>query len=441
MKLLFRIALRNVTLHWRHSIASLLSIMAAFLSLNVFQGYIQDLEHLYYVSYRHRSMYGDLLVMHRDSETPDARAEPWKFGLTPPMQEAIRSFASSRADAISATARFLELSGTVSNGATSTIFISLAYDDREASKLRGDLWKWNTLYGEPMFLHPEGGRVLIGQALGRILGCLPDPPVRALVFEGGYEPKNRPYQCKTSSLQISATTDSGQINALDLNVAGLIDAGYSDIDRRYLNLSLKDAQTLLNTDRVSNIALLLNNPSDAARIQREFEQDVRSKIPELSILRWQDHPRIGDLYNRTMELLSIFRNFVVAVIISISALSVLNTMTKSLTERTREIGTLLSLGFRGRHIRAIFVSESLLLGLFGIAMGICSSSVIAFAINHAGIFYKAGMLSEPVPFRIALNLPIMLLSAAGLLALTVLATLAATGRVLQKRIIECLQHV
>lgn len=442
MMALLKISWKNVKLHWRHSLASLLSIMAAVISLNVFQGYMLDLENLYYTSYKHRNMYGDLIVVHRLAETAEAKAEPWKFAINKEMQTALSEFVEKNPDLVNLSAKFLNLQGLASNGSTSAIFTALAYDDVEASKLRKPVWEWNTLYGEPAYLH-EGGRgtLRLARSLGRTLGCVPATTERALIRGGGYKAENRPFECQNRSIQLSATTDSGQLNAFDTEVSGLVDAGFQDVDRRYLALDLKDAQTLLNTDRITYFSLLLHRPLLQAEATRRFEEQVVSKFPDLKIMPWQAHPRIGDMFVRTMSLLSIFRNFVVIVIIAISVLSVFNSMTKAMSERTREIGTLMSLGFLRQHIRVLFLGESIMLGCIGVAFGLIASVILTILINAGGIFYKAGMLSEPVPFQVALSPLMAFVSGSGLILLTGFTTAFALRRVLSKRIIECLQHV
>lgn len=441
MKPLLLIAIRNVTLNWRHSLASLLSITAAFFSLNIFQGYIHDLGNLYFVGYRNRSMYGDLMIENRLSDSIEARAEPEKFRLDPAMQDAVMAYAKRHPERVDVAVRFLNFQGTISNGSISTIFLGRAYDAKEGAHVRGDLWRWDALYGEPLYLHSEGGGILLGQQLGRMLGCAPNPVVSSLASTGGYAAINRPFHCQAPSVQLTSTTDSGQVNAIDLDTLGLVDAGYVDIDRKFITVNLADGQTLLNTKTISYVTFLLREPGELEAVKAEFESEVVARHPSLRILRWQDHALVGDLYNRSMELLGIFRNFVVIVIISISALSVMNTMTKSLSERTREVGTLMSLGFRRKHIRFIFLAESLFLCLIGIAIGGASSFATALIINKVGILYKAGILSEPVPFRIALDVNVAALSIVGLVVLSAIATLAALQRVLKMRIVECLHHV
>lgn len=439
---LIKIAFKNVQLHWRHSLASLLSILVAIISLNFFQGYLTDIENLYYTQYRFHGMYGDLVVVQKDAESAKGRAEPWTVPITEEMQTELVQFVAKNSDLIVKSARFLTLQGLISNGSTSAVFNGLAYDEHEAAELRGPLWKWNTLYGEPGYLKVNTRNTIqIGQSLGRTMGCRPVAKVRAMQSEGGYKAENRPFACENSSMQLSATTDSGQLNALNADVTGLLDAGFLELDRRYVAMDLNDAQTLINTKRITYMSLLLDSPSSANEVISRFQNQVGKKFPDLTVMPWQKHPKIGDPYNRTMEMLTIFRNFVVIVIVAISILSVFNSMTKAMNERIREVGTLMSLGFLKRHIRLLFMSEAVFLSLFGIFMGLIASVAMTLAINSADIYYKAGMLSEPIPLHVTLSLKVALLTTLSMIILTMATTVLALRRVLAKKIIECLHHV
>ncbi|MEK7357544.1 MAG: FtsX-like permease family protein [Bdellovibrionota bacterium] len=434
------IGVRNVLLHWRHSLAAVLAVAAAFFSINVFQGYLDDLEHLYLISFRNRSMYGDILITHAQSESEEAKANPSLYDIGSEAQDAIRKFAGDHSDAIETVSRALVVQGTITNGQTSAIFVGIGTDLIEGAKIRGPVWAWNALYGEPLDLHPEGGRVLLGQALGHTMDCWPDQVVRAAIASGGYKPEVRKFTCSNPSVQLSTLTESGQLSALDLEVGGLSDAGYVEIDKKFVWMSLQDAQSLQQTDHVTLAAIALKENSSAAEVTRLFREEVGPRFPMLLAGRWQDHPRISALYNQTMDFLRIFRNFVAIVIIVMSTLSVVNTLTKSLSERTQEIGTLLSLGFRPWHIRSIFLVESVLLCFVGVLIGGVATVICASVVNSVGIFYKGGMLTEPIPFRIMLGVPLGAATCVGLLMLGVFATLIACERVLAKKIVDCLRH-
>jgi len=108
-------------------------------------------------------------------------------------------------------------------------------------------------------------------------------------------------------------------------------------------MPLTSAQQLMNTDKVSYVTILLKTIQRVPDMKTLFHDEVGSKFPQLRTVHWKNHP-VGEMYQKTLDLMSIFRNFVVVVIISITTSSVMNTAVKAIKERTREIGTLRSLG-------------------------------------------------------------------------------------------------
>jgi len=121
-----------------------------------------------------------------------------------------------------------------------------------------------------------------------------------------------------------------------------------------------------------------------------------------------------------MGLFLMFRNLVTAVILTISGMSVLNAMVKSINERRREIGTLRSLGFKQTRITRIFSTEGVVIGVIGSILGSIFCIISSIILNKLEFIYFAGFLSDPVPFVIGLVPNLYLLS------LVILCGIAAT---------------
>lgn len=438
MRTMLRIAYRNVRLNWRHSLAAILSITASFFSLVLFEGYMQDIGEVYYDGYRNRGMYGDFIIQNKDLQTPAAKAEPDQFFLSEQQQAKIDNFLNEHKDQLFAKVRFLDLQGMITNGRSSTIFVGHGYDLNEAAKIRRH-WEWNTLYGLPTHLAKTQHPAVLGQTLGAILGCEPVKREQVMAKNGGYIPKERPINCYRNELQLSLLTSEGQLNAMDFNVSGLVDAGYHEIDGRFVGMSLPDAQTLLHTKKISFYTVELNDIKQTTKFKSDFESSLGKEEPGLQIIKWQDH-EAGELYKKSLDLLSIFRNFVVVVILSVSVLSVMNTMVKIIKERTREVGTLQSLGFHKDRVRLIFIFEAMFLSLIGSGAGIIISLVVSILMNQMGILYRAGLLSEPVPFRIQINLVEYLGVVILLMLVTGITANLSIRSTLRKKIVDCLTY-
>jgi putative ABC transport system permease protein len=435
------IAFRNVKKNWRHSISALLSLSASFVSLVLFDGYIDDLKKMYEDSFRHRSMLGDLIIEKPEIHTKQGLAEPWKYSITEDDQKVIEYFFALHPDFIKNRVRFVNFQGMISNGNQSAILMGRGFDVKSGEAVRGENWSWNATLGLP--LHKASNLeypAMLGQGLSKKLGCSWDKAHKIYSFLGGYEAIERPFDCPVTNLQVSVMTGDGQLNALDVNVSGLIDAGYRDIDDRYLVTSIETAQTLLNSKNISMMSVELKNPKQKEEFIKMFNEKFVSSRSELKIMTWVEHP-IGETYVKTMDLMSVFRNFVVIVILIISTLSVVNTLIKIIKERSREIGTLRSIGFKAREVVKMFIYETFLLSVLGSLIGFLSSIVLTLILNSLHIRYKAGLLSEPVLFKINFTFYGYLNAFSILVFVSLIACLFSTRQELNKKIIDNLNHV
>ena len=74
-----------------------------------------------------------------------------------------------------------------------------------------------------------------------------------------------------------------------------------------------------------------------------------------------------------------------ALIAIILVLSIMNTMTMNVTERTAEIGTMMAIGTRAGDVLRIFLFEGLVLGVIGGLAGIALGWVVNAAVSAVGI--------------------------------------------------------
>jgi len=436
----FKIAFRNTIKNWRHSLSALLSLSASFVALVLFDGYIDDIKQMYADNFKYRQMLGDVIIENKNLYSKDGLANPWNYWISKSEQEQISAILNEVDIKADLQVRNLQIQGMITNGLQSQILLGRGFDVISGEKMRGEHWSWNVTYGKPIDRFESRFVVALGQGLAKKLDCDWERDPNRLTFYGGYEQIDYPFTCPNYDLQISGTTVDGQLNAVDVQAVSLLDAGYKDIDDRYISTSLEVAQTLMNTDKVTYISAAFNESESTNSKIVSINKKLANVSPDLQAQSWQDH-RLGEMFRKTMDFLAIFRNFILVVIVVVSTLSVMNTMIKFVKERTKEIGTMRSIGFTTHDILKIFFLESLFLSFLGTFAGLIFALVFTFMLNSAKILYKAGMLSESVAFKIQYSSYSYLIATILLIVVATLATFLATRQVVKSKIVDNLNYV
>ncbi len=139
-----------------------------------------------------------------------------------------------------------------------------------------------------------------------------------------------------------------------------------------------DAKQLLDAfnrgNTVSTITLKLDNAADFGKFKAAFESDRRLE---------QFEPKVEQTYyEEESEMMSNFIRIMgifITVIFSLGAtIGAMITMYAAVANRTVEIGTLRSLGFKRRSVLAAFLIESVLLSIIGAVVGLFFASFLQF---------------------------------------------------------------
>lgn len=412
-------ARRNVLRNWRHSLATILAIASGFLAVSLFDGFLKELQMRNTDGFATRGMMGQVLIEKTGAQL-NADLDQWKYAIDEQEQEKLESFLKNDPDVV-LRVRFLEVTGLVYSKTTSSVFLGHGYDIKEGAAARGDRWAWNTVAGKPLHMATQPS-IVIGRSMARLLGCeIASTKDDFILPDGNYIPEDRAFSCKEPRLTVTATTEMAQVNAIDLNLVGLIDAGFREADKRALSMSLEDAQRLLDTKKITMIAVHLKSDDQGPAFIERFKTYVRDQKLDVDIIHWQDH-KLAAYVKGGMQLLSVFRNLFMAIVVTIGVMSVFNTMMKSVNERTREIGTLRSLGFLRRELMFVFACEGFFLSLLACVVGFIATLVLSYLIGKLGFTYRAGVLSVPIMLRVKYAPVAWAVSA---LALSTLATVTA----------------
>jgi putative ABC transport system permease protein len=123
----------------------------------------------------------------------------------------------------------------------------------------------------------------------------------------------------------------------------------------------------------SMILVAVNDPAQ----QEAVAERIRAAFPDDQIIFTRDLP---ELYASGVPALNVFLNVVVAVAATISVLVILLAMYTTVTERTRQIGILKSMGMSKTGIAWVIEQEAFLVSLLGVIFGVLLTLMFRFAV-------------------------------------------------------------
>jgi putative ABC transport system permease protein len=173
-------------------------------------------------------------------------------------------------------------------------------------------------------------------------------------------------------------------------VAAIVDTVISG--GQTVSMSLDTMQRVYGVNADSQLALKATS-DDARPVLDEKVQDlVERDYPNLAVLSNDElKSEISDQLNQAFGIF----NALVGVAIFVSLFGVINTLSMSVIERTREIGVLRALGSTRWQIRRTIADEALVIALIGAAMGIAIGAGLGWALLKGLSFGIPGVAYTP----------------------------------------------
>jgi len=303
----------------------------------------------------------------------------------------------------------ITFSGLISNGDKSTVMLASGIDPDSEFAVKGPFLK--VVAGDVLSSGSKDAEVMLGEALAKSLKAGPG-----------------------TSLTMLASTTEGALNAIDVRVKGIFATGTPEIDKRAVMTDIATAQRLLVTERVSTLGVYLNRMTDTPGTQAR----LATAFPTLTVQTWLDQ---AAMYKSVRALYNIIFGALGAIIGMIVVFVVANAMAASIVERTREIGTLRTLGTLPSQLLRSLSLEGLVLGGCGALIG------AAVAAGISVFLYLVPVQMPPPPGR-STGYPLVVSIDAGLyaavaLAMVVLAMLASAWiarRTVNRPLVAALAH-
>ncbi len=405
----FKLGLRNILKNQRRSFVTILAVALGFSAVTLFSGYVHNVYNgLAEQAIRGEGL-GHLTLMKRGL-LREGKLEPEKYLLS--AQELVRIREILLQDeAVSLVTPRLELSGIVSNGRASTIFIGDGMVPEDIAAIRGNF-------------RPDQG------------GMLDPAKPTAAVFAADLAEMlslNR-----ADYAVVVTSTVEGLTNALDIDVGEIYNTGNAGTNDKLLLLPFAFAQRLLDTDGADRLIVLLRDRTQTQAARTRLSEMLQRENFDLEIKTWLE---LSSFYNQVKNLFDMIFSFIFAIVIIIVLMSIINTMSMAVMERTREIGTLRSLGMRRWDISWLFTVEGILLVVLGAVAGTMLSLVIALLVNQAGLSYVPPNNTDAVLLQVDIVPWVMTQTFLFLGVVAAVASLLPARRAARMVIVDAMGHV
>ncbi len=353
--LLARLAWRNVRRNRRRTALTLLVVIAGTMALCLSGGFMaQTFRGLADAAIR--GGLGHVQLMHPKALEGD-EGQSLEFALADGEALAARL----RQDpAVAEALPRIQVMGLLSNGPKSVAFLGTAVDPaREARHMAvldqvkdgakapggaGSRW----LSGDP-----AAREVLLGAGLARSLGA-----------------------AVGSGLTLMSTTRDGALNAVDVEVVGIQDFGFKELNDRFLTLSLATAETLVDAGGArSRISVVLKDPG---RAEAEAPRLARLAGGGAAASPWM---ALASFYQQVKLLYLAIFGFMGLVLFLVVLLATANTLLMSVMERLREFGTLRAVGLQPGQLLVLLQWEGAILGAAGSLLGILLTLLLRAGVN------------------------------------------------------------
>ncbi|HLL06540.1 MAG TPA: FtsX-like permease family protein [Myxococcaceae bacterium] len=365
---LIALAARNLTRNRRRTAIALVALVVGVGALVVLRGLVNGQQRIILENI----VYGQLgaVQVHRAGYLAQVQGSPLSLDMedTPALRERLARVAGvtrvSPRLAFGGMLSMPEPEGAAEDSEPRTAFLQLlAFDPALEPAVTPKRMVW---LGQGAFLSAvDAPELMLNADLARGLG--------ARVMDANAPPPPEQWPA------LLAADRDGALNGEGLRLAGLL-VSATPGDRRVGYLPLGAAQRVLRMEgRVTEYALAVEPLAQARKVRDALRAELGAGY---EVHTWEEvFPFIAQILGQQDFLFGILSTVFMAAVL----LSIVNVMLMSVLERVREIGTMLAVGMRRRHIVVLFLVEGGVLGLVGGVLGALVGGAVTLYLHHRGI--------------------------------------------------------
>jgi putative ABC transport system permease protein len=257
--------------------------------------------------------------------------------------------------------------------------------------------------------------VTLGRALARKLGVVPG-----------------------DRINIATGTVSGNFNAATVDVSGEMTYAFEELEEQIGLFPISFVQRLLKTDGVERILIGLEDLDEADAFAASLQDKLTQAGLPLVTRTWKE---LNSTYESIESFYGAFSGLAITGIAVLVFFSVLEVLTISFLERSREIGTLRAFGTpRGRIFRT-FLLEAVFLGVIGAVLGSIISVALVLVFNWVGFAWTPPGAAIPQAISLRLSGQVVAMPVLTVLFSTLLSALFPSWRNSRVAIVKALHSI
>jgi lipoprotein-releasing system permease protein len=181
----------------------------------------------------------------------------------------------------------------------------------------------------------------------------------------------------------------GQARVMQLEVTGIYETGMADYDGSIVYVNLQTAQRLFQVGRsISGFDIMVSELDSVKSLSQRIPEDLG--YPYYARTMFQ-------MYRNLFTWIELQRKpipIILGLIIIVATVNILGTILMMVMEKTREIGTLRTLGMKRRSLIRIFLMQAFVIGAVGTVMG----NSLAYAVCWLELKYRFFALPSGIYF-------------------------------------------
>jgi putative ABC transport system permease protein len=442
-KNLATLAWRNLQRNTRRNLATGLAIAAGFTAFMLAAGYAYRVQRVL-SSYTVYALHVGHIGIYKKGALEMFSIKPKDYAMSADDQKIVTDILKDM-DNIEMSGRYLTGQGLIGNGCKTFPFMASGVDLTIEDKVMNHrtLKRWNEhLYkhrtGQSLWEFPDSfGAVSISAGLAQLLGKTKVHnelgEAKPVMIADCTAPDARALFGADANVQFAAGSWDGTLSALDGEIVGRFTTGLQETNNTAVTMSLAHLQKLLNTESIGNMSVWLKEPLLLDLTITNLRSKLQKAAPHLEALPWRDE-RLSPYYTGTMQFIFVMVSFIGCVLAVVIILSIFNSATMTVIERSQEVGMFRSIGYNSKTMRKIFLMEGFFLTGISLACGIVLGLLAMLLVNQLHITLEPPGVSGGIQLILSPNALIIIAGSAIVSLLGVGSTWIAVTSVVRQNI-------